>query len=255
MTEYFKDKVAVVLGASAEAGTGWAIAKALGAAGAKVVIGARRLPELTALATTIGATAVACDASQESQIEHLAEVALATHGRLDIAVNAAFAVTGSNIAEASRDTLTGPIEVNYFGNVYFVKHMAKAMHSGGSIVLISSSSAQNTIAPYFPYACSKAALDCLVRYAALEYGPRQIRVNSILPGPIRSEAARALWTIPGMEEAFSKDVPLRRIGEPEDFANAVLWLAGPAFVTGLNVPVSGGLHLVRSPFAGELPQS
>ena len=170
-------KVAVVLGASAEAGTGWAIAKTLAAAGAKVVVGARRLSELQARASTIGATAVVCDAGQESQVKDLAEAALRTYGRLDIAVNAAFSAVGSSIADASRETLIAPIEVNYFGNVYFVKHMAKAIEADGSIVLISSSSAQNTILPYFPYACSKAALDCLVRYAASSTG--QIKSGSI----------------------------------------------------------------------------
>ena len=84
-----------------------------------------------------------------------------------------------------------PIEVNYFGNVYFVKHMAKAIGSNGAI--------------------------------------------------------------PGMEELFSRDVPLGRIGEPEDFADAVLWLAGASYVTGLNLPVSGGLHLLRSPLLSEMP--
>jgi NAD(P)-dependent dehydrogenase (short-subunit alcohol dehydrogenase family) len=254
MQESLDGKIAVVLGASAEAGTGWAIAKALVAAGAKVVVGARRQRELAALAGTIGATAVACDAGEDSQVQNLAEVALARYGRLDIAVNAAFTAVGSTIADASREVLIAPIEVNYFGNVYFVKHMAKAIGSDGAIVLISSSSAQNTILPYFPYACSKAALDCLVRYAALEYGPKKIRVNSILPGAIRSEAARGLWSIPGMEEVFSRDVPLGRIGEPADFANAVLWLAGATYVTGLNLPVSGGLHLLRSPLLSELPR-
>jgi NAD(P)-dependent dehydrogenase (short-subunit alcohol dehydrogenase family) len=253
MQSRLSGKVAVVLGASAEAGTGWAIAKSLAAAGAKVVVAARRLAELQALAGTIGATAVVCDAGQESQVKDLAEAALRAYGRLDIAVNAAFSAVGSNIADASREMLMAPIEVNYFGNVYFVKHMAKAIESDGSIVLISSSSAQNTILPYFPYACSKAALDCLVRYAALEYGPNKIPVNSILPGAIRSEAARELWASPGMEQLFSRDVPLGRIGEPADFADAVLWLASATYVTGLNLPVSGGLHLSRSPLPSELP--
>ena len=91
-----------MLGASAEAGTGWAIAKTLAAAGAKVVVGARRLSELQARASTIGATAVVCDAGQESQVKDLAEAALRTYGRLDIAVNAAFSAVGSSIADASR---------------------------------------------------------------------------------------------------------------------------------------------------------
>jgi NAD(P)-dependent dehydrogenase (short-subunit alcohol dehydrogenase family) len=105
----------------------------------------------------------------------------------------------------------------------------------------------------YAYACAKAAVDCLVRYAAIEYGPRGIRVNSILPGAIRSEMSSALWAVEGMEQSWAGECPLGRIGMPADFADAALWLAGDAFVTGLNLQVSGGNQLTRFPRLHERP--
>ena len=122
-----------------------------------------------------------------------------------------------------------------------------------SIVLFSSMAASQPMEYVYSYACAKAATDCLVRYAAAEYGPHGIKVNSIQPGPIRSDMASALWAVQGMEESFVREVPLRRIGEPEDYADAALWLAGPSFVTGLNIPVSGGNHMTRMPYLSERP--
>ncbi len=246
-------KVAVVLGASAEGGTGWAIAEALAAQGAKVVVGARTFAPLKRLADRIGGTAVACDAGNEQQVAALAQAALDTYGHLDIAVNSAGLPVMTLVADSTQAQLEDAVRVNFFGNVYFVKCMAAAIGSNGSIVLISSMSTTHPVFPHFAYACAKSASDCLVRYAALEYGARGIRVNSILPGSIKSELAREAFAIPGFEAAFRREIPLGRVGHPEDFANAVLWLAGPAYVTGLNLQVNGGNQLTRFPYLSELP--
>ena len=248
-----RDKVAVVLGASAEGGTGWAIAEALAAAGAKVVVGARSMASLQRLADKIGGKAVRCDAGVEADVEALAKAALDTYGKLDIAVNSAGLPVMGLIADSETEALQSAIQVNYFGQFYFTKHMAKAIDRDGSIIFISSMSTTHPVFPHFAYACAKSASDCLVRYAALEYGPRNIRVNSILPGAIRSEMAREAFSNPAMEAVYNREIPLGRIGEPSDFANAVLWLAGPAYVTGLNLQVNGGNALTRMPFLSELP--
>ena len=252
-------KVAVVLGASASGGTGWAIAKALADAGARVVIAARRLQPLEDLAATIDGTAVACDANSEAQVAALADRALDTYGALDIAVNSAGAAGYGFVKDASLDVLQEAINLHYFGHVYFVRHMARAMGTReegteGSIVCISSMTTTHTCFPNFPYAAAKSATDCMVRYAALEYAPRRIRVNSIRAAAIMSDLAKPAFAVPGMREAFCKEVPFGRLGEPRDFANAVLWLAGPAYVTGLNLQVNGGNHLTRFPYLFEQPQ-
>lgn len=248
-----KEKVAIVLGASAEAGTGWAIAKRFAAEGAKVVVGARRIEPLRKLAGEIDGTAAMCDMGNEQDIITLAKLALDTYGRLDVAVNAAGMPMGGTIANTPHDEIVRATEVNYYGSVFFVKHMAAAMENGGSIILFSSMTSTHPLEYVYSYACAKAAADCLVRYAALEYGPRGIRVNSILPGAIRSEMSQALWTVEGMERSWAREVPLGRIGEPADFADAALWLAGPSFVTGLNLQVNGGNQLTRFPKVSERP--
>jgi NAD(P)-dependent dehydrogenase (short-subunit alcohol dehydrogenase family) len=246
-------KVAVVLGASAEGGTGWAIAEALAAQGAKVVVGARSLEPLQRLAARIGGKAVACDAGNEDQVAALAKAALDNYGRLDVAVNSAGLPVMMLIDKTQQADLEAAIRINFYGNVYFVRHMAAAIGSNGSIVIISSMSATHPVFPHYAYACSKAAADCLVRYAALEYGARGIRVNSILPGAIQSEMAREAFATPGFEAAYLREIPLERVGQPEDFANAVLWLAGPSYITGVNLQVNGGNHLTRFPKLSELP--
>ena len=78
-------------------------------------------------------------------------------------------------------------------------------------------------------------------------------MNSIQPGAIQSEMSQAMWGVPGMTESWASEVPLGRIGQPADFADAALWLAGPSFVTGLNLPVSGGNQLTRFPRVSERP--
>lgn len=248
-----KGKVAVVLGASAEGGTGWAIAESLARNGAKVVVGARTLSPLKVLADRIGGLAVRCDAGNEADVKALAKAALDTYGRLDIAVNSAGLPVMSLIANIEQAQLDSAMRVNLFGNFYFVKHMAAAIKENGSIVIISSISSTHPILPHVAYAAAKAGTDCMVRHAALEYGPKNIRVNSILPGMIKSDMAKEAVATPGFEEAHAREVPIGRVGYPEDFANAVLFLAGPAYVTGLNWQLNGGAHLSRMPTLDELP--
>lgn len=249
-----KDKVAVVVGASAEAGSGWAVAKRFAAEGAKVIVGARRAEPLKKLAAETGGDWIVCDVAKEEDIKAVVALAMEKYGRVDVACNAAGLPMGGTIANAPNADMITAIEVNYYGCVYFVRHMAAAMpETGGSIILFSSMATTNTLEFVYPYAAAKAAADCLVRYAAIEYGPRNIRVNSILPGAIRSEMSTLLWEVEGMEHAWAKDVPLGRIGVPEDFADAALWLAGPSFVTGLNLQINGGNFLTRFPNLAERP--
>lgn len=254
MSSTLRGKNVVVLGASAEHGSGGAIAKAYTTEGCKVVISARRADLLGAFALRIGAHRVVCDARDETQIARLAQAALEHLGRIDIAVNAAGAPVRSSIAAVTPALLQEALDLNYLAHVYFVKHMANAIARDGSIIVISSMSGTCvTDGTVFPYSCAKAATNCLVQCAAIEYGPRNIRVNAILPGPIESEASRGLFKNAQLRHAFEKEVPLGRIAQPEDIADAALWLSGPAFVTGLNLQINGGMFLSRFPTPSELP--
>lgn len=249
----FEGKTAVVLGASAEGGIGWATAEALAREGAQVVVGARSEAPLKKLAEQIGGLAVQCDAGDENDIRRLAKAALDAYGRVDIAVQSAGKPVRSLIADLDEEMLTEAARINWFSNVYFIKHMAEAMEADGSIVIISSLASTNSVLPLCAYASAKAASDALVRHAALEYGPRNIRINSILPGPVLTNLGKAHYSTPGVVEAYTRNIPLNRAGLPEDIADAIVWLAGPAFVTGLNLPVNGGMQLSRFPYPDEFP--
>jgi len=246
-------KVAVVLGASAEGGTGWAIAEALAAAGAKVVVGARSMEPLKRLADKIGGLAVRCDGGSEAEITALSEAAIKAFGRIDIAVNSAATPTLGLIQDATPDMMAQALQVNFIGMTYFVRDFAARMGEGGSIILISSMSATHPLQPHFSYACAKAATECLVQYAAQEYGPRGIRVNGIRIGTSVSNMAGDFFNSPGVGEKFAREIPMGRLGKPEDIADAVLWLAGPAYISGSTLDVSGGNQINRFPFLDELP--
>jgi NAD(P)-dependent dehydrogenase (short-subunit alcohol dehydrogenase family) len=249
-----KGKVAVVLGASAEGGTGWAVAETLAKAGANVVVGARRYEPLKKLADKIDGLAVRCDAGEEADVAALIEAAKKKYGRIDIGVNSAGYPVMARIKSVTTEQLMDGVKVNYFGQVYFFKHMARTMNDNGALIAISSFAATNINSHFFPYACGKAATNCLVKYVADELGPRGITVNAILPGPIRSELAVELFATPGMEEAFNNEIPLRRVGEPQDFADACLWLASGAYITGESIPISGGFNLRRFPHKESMPE-
>src|SRR5208283_732411 len=115
-----------------------AISEALADAGAKVVVGARSEAPLKILAEKIGGTAVVCDAGNDAQVKHLAQVAIDQYGKLDIAVNSAGAATLGMIADTTEEAIKGALQLNFLGNAFFVKHMAAAMKSDGSIIIISS---------------------------------------------------------------------------------------------------------------------
>jgi len=246
-------KVAIVLGASAEGGTGWAVAEHLSAAGAMVMVAARREAPLQDLASRIGGVAVRCDAAKEDQIVALAQNARNQFGSIDIAINCAARPVLGMIGQTKLSDVQRSLDVNFLAHVAFVREMATIMRDGGAITLFSTSSAAQPILSFFPYACAKAATDCLVRFAALEFGPRGIRINSILPGPIKTEMASHLYSVPGTQEVFEREIPLGRIGVPEDFARLAVMLSGPHFMTGLNLPVSGGMQLTRAPRDDEMP--
>lgn len=247
-------KVAIVIGASAPGGSGWAIARRFAEEGARLVVGARSEAPLQELARLTGGLALRCDTAVEEDVAAFVAIAVDAYGQLDVAVNAAGVPMGGTIAEAPIADARTAMDVNYFGCLHFLRHSAAAMSAGGSIILFSSMAATQPLEFVYSYACAKAATDCLVRYAAAEYGPRGIKVNSILPGPIRSDMASGLWAVPGMEDSYVREIPLRRIGEPADYADAALWLAGPSFVSGLNLHVSGGNQLTRMPTLAERPE-
>jgi len=247
-----RTKRAAVLGASEEGGTGWAIAHALAARGFAVTVGARRREGVEKLAAEIGGTPLICDAKVEEEVATFCAAA-ASEGGLDCGVLVAGAGVQGSIDTISAETWRNCMILNLDAPLHFVRHAARAMNENGSIVLMSSIAATNPWEGYVAYGSAKSAVQTLVRYAALEYAPRRIRVNAVCPGPISTPAAEHLLDHPRAGPIVAVEVPLGRCARPEEVAEAVAWLGtAPGWITGQTIHTDGGMHLRRPPHVAEL---
>jgi NAD(P)-dependent dehydrogenase (short-subunit alcohol dehydrogenase family) len=141
MAGRLEGKVIVVLGASDERSMGAATARRCQAEGAKLVLAARRLDRVQAIADSLGALAIGCDITDEQQLAGLADAAVSHYGKLDGAINFAGIETSSPIADISREVLQENCDVHLIGTTLFIKHMAARMTDGGSVVTTSSQTA------------------------------------------------------------------------------------------------------------------
>lgn len=244
-------KRAVVLGASVAGGTGWVTAEAIAARGFSTIVGARRIEPARRLAQALGGQAIRCDATVEADIAAMAEAASAD-GPIAVAVLAAGEGVMGNIDDIGDDAFEHSLKLNYVSAVHFIRHMARGMVDGGSIVLMSSIAAARPWPGYFAYGCAKAALETLVRYAAIEYAPKGIRINAVCPGPIA--AAPGAKPMPqAVSDLIDGAMPLGRRVTPAEVAEAAAWLSvGATATTGEIVHLDGGMHLGRPPYPQEI---
>lgn len=254
MAGRLQDKVVVILGASDERSMGAATAKRFQAEGAKLVLAARRADKLEPIAKSVGGIAVACDITKEEDLAALADTAVKKYGRLDVAINFAGVNSQAPIAETTREMLLEACEVHFIGSVLFLKHMAARMADGGSLITASSLTAMVAPEGLAAYAGTKRGVDQAMRIAAVEYGPRGIRVNSVVPGFTRSAMTEDYFSVPSIEKAFVREIPLRKLGTIEDIANASLWLASDesGSTTGQMIDCTGGMSLRRTPTGEEM---
>ena len=247
-------KVAIVTGSSR--GIGRSIARTLASAGAQVTVTSRKIDACEAVATEIAADggkaiAVACNVSDKVQVSNLVKETQAQHGPVDILVcNAATNPVYGPMADLDDGAVEKIFRTNVQGPAWMINLVAPSMieRGGGSIILLSSIAGLTGSKNLGAYAVSKAADAQLARNYAVELGPKNIRVNAIAPGLIRTEFARALWE--GEDgKAFAARTPLGRLGEPEDIAGVASFLASDAakFVTGQVIVVDGGA-LISDPF-------
>jgi NAD(P)-dependent dehydrogenase (short-subunit alcohol dehydrogenase family) len=241
-------KVAIVTGGSR--GIGRAICLALAEHGASVVVASRKLDACEAVVREIEdsggkAAAIACNIGYRDQVEALVAGARAAFGRIDILVcNAAInpdAGPLSTITDAAFDKIMAS---NVKSNLWLANLTIPEMaaRGDGAVILISSIAGLRGSSSLGGYGVSKAADFQLARQLACEWGPRNVRVNAIAPGLVRTDFARHLWENPELHEKAVSGYPLRRIGEPEDIAGAAVFLASRAgaFVTGEVLVVDGG---------------
>jgi len=241
-------KVAIVTGASS--GLGVAFAKGLAEAGADVVLAARRadkLKDTAALVESVGrrALVVQCDVSQPDDCREVARAA-AEFGTVAVLVNNAGVASAVPASRETPEQFLGVMDVNLNGAYWMAQAAAAVMKSGGSIINISSVLGLVTGGiPQAAYSASKAGLLGLTRDLAQQWtGRKGIRVNAICPGFFTSEMTDQYP--PGYMEKMQSVLPAGRIGDPEELAAAVVFLASPAggYVTGETLVVDGGAVIV-----------
>lgn len=238
---------AVVTGASSGLGAGFA--RALGHAGATVVLAARREDRLAQVAANVrgetGATVVTvvADVSVPEDCEHLAEVAIQQTGRIDAVVANAGLGGAVTALKETPESFRRVIDINLNGVFWTAQSCARRMEHGGSIVTVASVLGQ--VAPRFPqaaYAASKAGVIGLTRDLAGEWSARRgIRVNALCPGYFDSEMTAGEGDL--LRAMVTEQSMMGRFGEQHELDAALLFLASPAssYVTGTTLTVDGGL--------------
>lgn len=258
MAGIFEDKVALVTGGAS--GIGKVGAQLFAREGAKVIVSTARNiaggENTVKLIEEAGGEAifVQCDVTREDDVRGMVEKCVETFGRLDYAFNNAGVgpdgkrILHYDIVDMPEEIWDLTLDTNLKGVFLCLKHELRQMikqGQGGAIVNTSSAAAVRVDPGMVAYNSSKQGLTGLTRTAALEGAPHKIRVNAVLPGPIQDTL---LWeyltdTVPTASDELVRDLPLQRIGCPDDVVEAVLWLCSDksTFITGQLLSVDGGL--------------
>jgi NAD(P)-dependent dehydrogenase (short-subunit alcohol dehydrogenase family) len=243
-----RDNVALIAGATR--GIGHSIAEEMGRAGASVIVSSEDAAACEATAADLcgaglDAAGIACDVSSRLQVESLVRQAENLRGRIDTLVcNAGVAPHMGPLAQASDAQWDLTLTVNLRSVAWLTSLVIPGMAArvGGCVIITSSIAGLRGNKALGLYGVSKAASAALARNLAVEWGPRNVRVNAISPGVIRTEFARPLLDDVEAMQRREALTPLRRVGEPHEVAGVAVMLASRAggFITGQNFVVDGG---------------
>ncbi len=243
-------KVALITGGSR--GIGAAIAARFAADGAKVVVNYARSQkeanEVVAKITAAGGSAVAvkADVGNPAEIPPLFAATMNAFGKLDILVNNAAIMQRTFLADVTAESIDAHFNVNVRGYLLCVKHASEVMTAGGSIINVGSAISRMAYPGAVVYTATKGAVDLMTRVLAAELGPNGIRVNVLAPGSTRTDMnSEKSGKTKEEERQEEQATALRRIGEPNDIADAAAFLASDdsRWVTGTWLDVSGGIRL------------
>lgn len=242
-----KNKVAVITGGNS--GIGYATAKQLKEQGATVIITGRRKEAIEKAASELGVTAIVADQSNVVDTENLVAKVKQDFGQVDILFINAGITTKGNIEEATEELFDSVMDINFKGAYFTLSRFIPILKDGASVVFLSSNTASMSYAGTSVYSSSKAALNSVVKIAALELAPRKIRVNSVSPGPTETEIMKKMGlneaAVNTLMSAIVDTIPLKQMGTTEDVAKMVSHLSSDAskFITGADFIMDGGMVL------------
>ncbi|PWN72126.1 3-oxoacyl-ACP reductase [Chryseobacterium phosphatilyticum] len=235
-----KGKIAVITGGNS--GIGYATAKKLKENGAHIIITGRRKEAIEKAADELNATAKIADQSKLNDIENLVSQVKEQFGKVDILLINAGITKFSTIEQTTESLFDEIMNVNFKGAFFTLSRFIPLLNDGASVIMLSSTSA--TISPQSAsiYAASKAAINAVVKIAALELALRKIRINAVSPGPIATEIMDKIGLNEELENHLIQSIPLGRMGKAEEVADMIHYLTSEnaGFLTGANFLVDGG---------------
>ena len=255
MSKLFNLQNKNVLLTGASKGMGLAMAQGLVSHGANVVISSRKFDQCEKAAKTINdsvdqekAFAYSCNASSKDDLNSLVDFSMSKLGSITTLVcNAGVNSFFGSMSEIDDESYDKPMNTNVKSNHWLINMVSPFMKEsgGGSIMITSSIAAFDASETLGTYSISKLAVLGLVRNYASELGPSNIRVNAICPGLVKTDFSKLLWDNPDAEKATSQRMPLRRLGEADDFKGVAVFLASDesSFMTGQALTICGGASM------------
>ncbi len=234
-----KDKIALVTGSTNNIGL--ETARAFAREGAKIIIHSRHEEECKKVASELNGDYFAADVARAEELEKLFDHIKKKHRRLNILVNCVAHSSKNDILETTLAEWSQIMAVNLTGYFLCIQHAARMMKEigGGVIINISAASGERGSPGTAAYSVSKGAINALTRQAAVDLAPYKIRVNGVISGIVGTPLGRKDM---GNRKSEYDSIPLRRIGQPEDVAEATLFLASEkaSYITNAILPVDGG---------------